>query len=520
MVLRGKLRGRVGSRRDYLKARESISSRGLFAFINSLLVSAFELAQEFMKTTLSTAFLAIIFAATPSLAQMSREDRATAVKIDRVVNEQMLANKIPGVSLATLRKGKITLLKSYGLANVEHQVPVKPETIFQSGSLGKQFTAAAVMLLVQDNKLSLDDKISKYFPDVPATWKDITVWNLLTHTSGLGDYPPEIDLKRDYTEDELLASFKNAPLDFEPGSSWNYSNAGYVILGILIRKITGKYYGDFIKERVFEPLHMSTARVISEADIVPNRAAGYRLVKGELKNQDWVSPSTNSTADGSLYFSILDLAKWDAALYTDKPLTRESRNKIWTAARLRDGTTKDYGFGWHLGEYHGRRLVFHGGAWQGFKTFIIRFLDTELTIIFLANSWETRDFKFARGLVSTFYPAFALPDVKTIADLDPKTTSLIRRALMQVALRKVDDQLFTSDCRAAMLGAEGQQIAQALNAFSLPVAIIHSSELSEQKIENNRRLYRYLFTDIGSSLVLTIQLTPDSKVASIQMVQL
>ena len=151
------------------------------------------------------------------------------------------------------------------------------------------------MLLVQENKLSLDDKISKYLPDVPATWKDITVWNLLTHTSGLGDYPPELDLRRDYTEDELLASFKKAPLDFEPGSSWNYSNSGYVILGILIRKITGKFYGVFITERMFQPMKMTTARVISEADIVPNRAAGYRLVQGELTNQDWVSPSTNST---------------------------------------------------------------------------------------------------------------------------------------------------------------------------------------------------------------------------------
>jgi len=473
-----------------------------------------------MKTTLLTAFITIIFAATPCLAQMTREDREAAGKVDRVVNQQMLANKIPGVSLAVLRKGKIILLKSYGLANVEHQVPVKPATIFQSGSMGKQFTAAAVMLLVQENKLSLDGKISKYFPGVPATWKDITIRNLLTHTSGLGDYPPEIDLKRDYTEGELLASFKKAPLDFQPGSSWNYSNVGYVILGILIRKITGEYYGDFIRKRIFRPLQMTTARVISEADIVPNRAAGYRLVNGELKNQDWVSPSTNSTADGSLYFSILDLVKWDAALYTDKPLTQASRNKIWTAARLRDGTTKDYGFGWHLGEYHGQPLVFHGGAWQGFKTFIIRFLDTELTIIFLANSWETRDFKFARGLASSFYPAFALPDVKTISDLDPKTTSLVRRALMQVALRKLDEQLFTRDCRAAMLGDEGARVAQALNAFSLPVAIIHSNELIEQKTENNRRLYRYLLTDIGNSLSVTVELTMDNKIASIQTIPL
>ena len=198
--------------------------------------------------------------------------------------------------------------------------------------------------------------------------------------------------------------------------------------------------------------------------------------------------------------------KWDAALYTDRPLTQASRQKIWTAARLRDGTTKDYGFGWHLGEYHGRKLAFHGGAWQGFKTFIIRFLDTELTIVFLANSWETRDFKFARGLAAAFYPAFALPDVKTIPDRDPKTTSLIRRALMQVAMRKLDEQLFTADCRAAMLGDEGKRIAQSLNAFSLPVAIIHSSELIETRIENNGRLYRYLLTDIGSSLSLTVQL--------------
>jgi CubicO group peptidase (beta-lactamase class C family) len=457
-----------------------------------------------MKRILLNACLAIFVASTCLAQQQNREDLAAVRKIDRVVNQQMAANNIPGVSLAVLRKGKIVLLKSYGLANVEHRVPVTPSTVFQSGSIGKQFTAAAVMILVQENKLSLEDKLSKYFPDVPDTWKDITIRHLLTHTSGLGDYPSEIDLKRDYTEDELFTSFKKPPLDFQPGSSWNYSNVGYVMLGILIGKITGKFYGDFIKARIFQPLQMTTARVISEADIVPNRAAGYRLVKGELKNQDWVSPSTNSTADGSLYFSILDLAKWDAALYTDRPLTRSSRDKIWTPARLNDGTTKDYGFGWHLGEYHGHRLVFHGGAWQGFKTFIMRFLDTELTIIFLANSWETRDFKFARGLASAFYPAFALPEVKTIPDTEPKTTSIVRRALMQIVMH--------SD--------KNKAVAQSLNAFSLPAAIIHSSELIERKTENNLRVYRYLLTDIGRSAICTVKLTPDDKIASIELLEL
>jgi CubicO group peptidase (beta-lactamase class C family) len=448
-----------------------------------------------------------------------RYDRLAEVKIDRFVRQEMLAHQIPGVSLAVLRHGKIILLKSYGFSNVEHQVPVKPSTIFQSGSIGKQFTAATVMILVQENKISLDDKISKYFPDAPPTWKDITVWNLLTHTSGLGDYPDEIDLRRDYTEDQYFESFKKAPLDFAAGSNWNYSNVGYVILGMLIRKVTGKYYGDVLQERILKPLDMTTARIISEADIVPNRAAGYRLVNGQLKNQAWVSPSTNSTADGSLYLSILDLAKWDAALYTDTPLTSASRQKIWTPAKLSNGTTKDYGFGWHLAELHRRRMAFHGGAWQGFKSFIVRFLDTELTIIFLANSWETRDFKFIRGLAASFYPEFALPNVKTISDAEPRITSLVRRALMGVVTGKIEEQVFTAESRASLLGSQGKQLQQSLNNFSLPVAIIHSSELVERRVENNARVYRYLLTDVGRSLLCTIKLTPDDKVASIDLAE-
>jgi CubicO group peptidase (beta-lactamase class C family) len=449
------------------------------------------------------------------LAQQTREDRAAVARINQVVKEQMLANQIPGVSLAVLREGKIVLLKSYGLANVEHQIPVKSKTVFQSGSIGKQFTAAAVMILVQENRLSLDDHISEYFPDAPASWKDVTVWNLLTHTSGLGDYPADIDLRRDYTEEEYFTSFKKAPLDFAPGSSWNYSNVGYVTLGMLIRKVTGKFYGDFLKERIFEPLGMITARVISEADIVPNRAAGYRLVKGELKNQAWVSPSTNSTADGSLYLSILDLAKWDAALYTDCLLTEASREKLWTAARLSDGSTKDYGFGWHLAHLNGRRAVFHGGSWQGFKSFILRFLDAKLTIIFLANSSETREFKLVRALAASYYPDLALPQIKTIADSDAKTTSSVRSVLMQFVTGKIDEQLFTLDARPNIVGEGGKQIRESLNAFSLPVAIIHASELLEQRTENNVRVYRYLLTDVGRSGVCEVRLTPDDKFTSI-----
>ena len=325
-------------------------------------------------------------------------------KIDDYVRAEMEAQKIPGLSLAIMKNGEIVLAKGYGLANVEHQVAVKPETIFQSGSMGKQFTATAVMMLVEEGKVSLDDKITKYFPDAPESWRNITVRHLLTHTSGLGDYPDDFDLRRDYTEDELVQRIRTIPLAFQPGEKWSYSNLGYVMLGVLIHKVSGKFYGDFLQERVFKPLGMTTARVISEADVVPNRAAGYRLVNGELKNQDWVSPTLNTTADGALYLTVYDMAKWDAALYTEKLLKRSSLEQMWTAVKLNDGKTFPYGFGWALGEVRGHHIIEHGGAWQGFKSQISRYVDDKLTIVVFANQARANPAKIAHGVAAIFDP--------------------------------------------------------------------------------------------------------------------
>jgi CubicO group peptidase (beta-lactamase class C family) len=223
-------------------------------------------------------------------------------QVDEFVNSAMRNQQIPGLSLAIIKGGKPVMVKGYGIANLEHQVPVKPETIFQSGSVGKQFTAMAVMILVDEGKISLDEKISKYLGDVPPAWANIKVRHLLSHTGGMTDYPEDFDFRKDYSETELLKKAGEIPLAFQPGEKWAYRNMGYVVLGILIGKVTGKFYGDFLSERVFKPLGMTTARIISEKDIVPNRAAGYVLQNGEIKNQAWVSPSMNTTADGSLIF--------------------------------------------------------------------------------------------------------------------------------------------------------------------------------------------------------------------------
>jgi CubicO group peptidase (beta-lactamase class C family) len=308
-------------------------------------------------------------------------------KVDDYVQGVMKERKIPGIALLVVQDNKVVLSKGYGFSNVELQVPVKPETVFQSGSMGKQFTAAAVMMLVEEGKIGLEDPLTKYFPEAPAAWKNVTVRQLLSHTGGFTDYPEKFDFRRDRTENEILKAIQAVPLAYPPGTKWAYSNLGYATLGILIHRASGKFYGDFLQERVFGPLGMTTTRIISEEDIIPNRAAGYRLVKGQLKNQEWVSPTLNTTADGSLYFSILDLEKWDAALTQGKLLKKSSFDQMWTIAKLKDGkpNSGNYGFGWFLENIHGHPIIEHEGAWQGFNTSINRYVKDKLTVVVLTN---------------------------------------------------------------------------------------------------------------------------------------
>lgn len=381
-----------------------------------------------MKRSLAVvATVALLFII--SCARVCVAQDAIAAKVDEYVKAEMQRQHIPGLSLAVIKDGQIILAKGYGWANVELQVVVKPETIFQSGSMGKQFTATAVMMLVEEGKVSLDDKITKYFTDAPASWQNITVRHLLTHTAGTTDYPSDFDFRRDYTEAELLKRAEAIPLAFQPGEKWSYSNLGYVLLGILIHRVSGKFYGDFLQERVFKPLGMTTSRIISEADIVPNRAAGYRLVKGELKNQDWVSPTLNTTADGALYLTVYDMAKWDAALYTEKLLRRSSLEQMWTPVKLNSGKTADYGFGWRLGEVRGHHIIEHGGAWQGFKSHIARYVIDRLTVVVFANLAQANPTRIAHAIAAIYNPELAPLPARAIEDKEPEVTALAKNVL-------------------------------------------------------------------------------------------
>lgn len=361
--------------------------------------------------------LGVIFTA----AALGVSVTAAADPVDDYVNATLAREKIPGASVLIVQNGGILKQQGYGLANVELRVPATADTIYQSGSTGKQFTAAGILLLVEDGKLSLDDRLSKYFLDAPATWHRITIRHLLTHTSGIRDYTdsPDIDLRHDYTEGDLLKIMMRLPLDFEPGTQWSYSNSGYLILGLLTSKVAGMHWSDFQAQRLFKPLGMTTTRVISESDIVSNRAAGYDLDdKGELKNQQWVSPSLNRCADGSLYYTIRDLAAWDRALRDGRFLSAASLDAWVRPVRLANGTYYPYGFGWSIEEQRGQRLIGHDGAWQGFQTAIARYLDQGLTVVVLTNLSSARPGTMTHEIAGLVEPKLKLPEMSSTR-MDP-----------------------------------------------------------------------------------------------------
>ena len=313
-------------------------------------------------------------------------------RIDDLVTLQMQKQNIPGVAVGVFIAGEPILMKGYGFANVEHRAPVTPASVFHSASIGKQFTAVAIMLLVEDGALGLDSSIRTYYPDAPTSWQPITIRHLLTHTSGIADYFDAMgangidayDSRHDYAPEELRRIFYTLPLEFEAGANFSYSNTGYALLGFLIHEVSGRFYGDVLRDRVFTPLGMPSAAVVSESDIVPGRVAGYELVDGELKNEEWYAP-TNNTADGALYLSLLDYQAWNRALRERAVLSDASWTEVYTPVRLNDGRQYPYGLGWNISESQRAPWYHHSGGWLGFRLFISRYLANDLTIVVLSN---------------------------------------------------------------------------------------------------------------------------------------
>lgn len=460
-------------------------------------------------TLLNRAFLLMVLAVAGGATMQGSSD-GSIDRVDAFVRAEMARQKVPGVAVAIVGRDTQIVAKGYGLANVEHDVPVTAETIFQSGSLGKQFTSAAVMLQVEDGKIALDDPITKYFPDAPETWRSIRIRHLLTHTSGIPDYTNNtIDYRRDYTEDELTKLAYGLKLEFEPGSRWNYSNTGYMLLGFLVRRVSGQFYGDVLQERVFKPLGMKTTRIITEEDIVPHRAAGYRLVKGELKNQEWVAPKLNTTADGSLYFSAVDLVAWDRGLRAKAILKPESWAQIFRPVTLNSGKTYPYGFGWSIDEIGGQPRQSHGGSWQGFETYIARYLGDELTIVVLTNLGEADPGRFVDGIAAIFNPKLAEPERTPMTDSEP-ATALRVRALLAAAARGTLSPADFAYVRAGFFPEAAEEYKKLLGPLGSPERL----DLLERVDLGDDRISSYVAVYPQKSLLVDLGLAPDGRIST------
>lgn len=450
-----------------------------------------------------------------SFAQ-SKNTSKISIQVDSLVHAEMKRQRIPGLSVVVVRDGEIEYVKGYGYSNLEHRVPVKPETIFQAGSVGKQFTAFAALLLVQDGKMSLHDKLTKYFPDAPSGWDSITVRNLLNHTSGFGDYTNNFHYWANYTEDSLYQEFRKRPLIFKAGEKQRYSNMGYATLGIIISKAAGKFYGEYLKERVFTPLGMTTARIITEEDIVPNRAAGYRLVNDSIKNQEWVSPTINTTADGSMYVTALDMAKWEAGLNAGKLLSKEYYNMMWAPTKLNDGTIEQYGFGWSIDSVNGKFILEHNGSWQGFECTIKRYPEQKIAVVAFANLKRASTYKISTKILRLYQPELSINSLKTIKDTEPGITKLVNEFINNVAEKKLRTDQFTAALAVEIMDsttqARGSEYVNSKGKFL-------KSELISRKELGETREYRYRILFSKEVLGLMIQFNKENKIVDLQMLE-
>jgi D-alanyl-D-alanine carboxypeptidase len=324
---------------------------------------------------------------------------AHADPTDDYVNAQLDYFDLPGLSLAVVRNGRTIKAAGYGLADRERQISPTPDTVYKIGSVSKQFIASGIMMLVQEKRLRLDDRISKYLDKTPSPWAAITIRQLLSHTSGLVRESPAFSPSKNLSDAELIHATHPVPLRFAPGLKWEYSNIGYVTLAEVIRRVTGQPWTEFLNQKIFTPAGMDVTLPTNTTATVSDRAVGYTGRNNERKADDWVA----LRASGAYLSSVLDLAKWEALLCTGTMLSDNTKREMWTRVRLTDGSSDPYGLGWHVDSGHGgRRRVWHGGGLPGFTSHFVRYLDDGLTVIALSNGDDSDMGAIANGVAALY----------------------------------------------------------------------------------------------------------------------
>jgi D-alanyl-D-alanine carboxypeptidase len=339
---------------------------------------------DFMNSKIGGFIIAMLLLT--SLANAKTPAKISLVSsVDALVEEEMNKSHIAGLSLAIAKDGTVTYSRGYGFADVKQKSPATEQTVFEIGSISKQFLATGILMLVEDGKLTLEDKAKSFFPDAPASWDAITIRHLLTHTSGLQRAPIGYNPHLDQADADLIRKSYRAPVA-TPGSEYSYSNLGYFVLAEIITRVTRDRWSKFIAARVFDPSAMTITRTTKETARLAHVAKGYNY-----KNKRWVATPVVLALrpSGAFVSTVIEMAQWDAVLRTDKVLTEASRKQMWTPMGLNDGTVSAYGFGWHLvGVHNVVKHVWHDGVEPGFKAFMLRYLDEGITVIVLTNTGD------------------------------------------------------------------------------------------------------------------------------------
>lgn len=332
-------------------------------------------------------FITLFFLQTISYGQ-TKEDKLLEKRLDALLSPQF-EPAAPGCVVLVAKKGEIVYNKAFGAANIELNVPLRTDMVFRIGSVTKQFTAVAILQLVEQGKLSLQDSIQKYIKDYPSKGHIITIEHLLTHTSGIKDYlqinysSPFLE-RWDFTPKQLIDSFKNVPMEFAPGAKFSYSNSGYALLGYIIEKVSGMYFQDYMQQNLFKPLGLSNTFCDNAGSIIPKRVNGYVKEVQGYKNADYWSMTVAYSA-GSMVSCVEDLLKWHTALHSYKILKKETLDKAFTSFMLKDGTPAEYGYGWFLKQVNGTRSIAHGGAISGFRSNALYYPAEDVFIAVLFN---------------------------------------------------------------------------------------------------------------------------------------
>jgi D-alanyl-D-alanine carboxypeptidase len=317
--------------------------------------------------------------------------------IDNLTKETYKPSE-PGAAIILAKDGKIVFRKGLGMANLEFMIPIEPDMVFRLGSITKQFTAVAILMLAERGRLNIDDSVNKFLPEYPMHDHTITIEHLLTHTSGIKSYTNMQDwpslCRNDYSVEGLIAFFKDQPIQFAPGTRWAYNNSGYILLGAIIEKVTGQTYEQFIQQNIFNPLGMIHSFYDSPIRVIQRRVAGYNKGPEGYTNAMYLS-MTQPYSAGALASTVDDLVIWDSALHTEQLLSQESLQQAFTPHQFADGSSTAYGYGWKISEYEGHRLVEHDGDIQGFKTHAIRMPDDHVFVAILSNNGGTNPEQFA-----------------------------------------------------------------------------------------------------------------------------